>query len=475
MTLRSLLAATLPFFVSACMVGPNFVPPDTKAAPTYAASTDAPLPADQHLAVGAGPKAEWWTNFGSPSLDSTVDLALTDNQDVAGAKARVAEAQESVKSATGALLPQLSVNAGAGAEKYGASSFGPIDITIPSFVYYTAGPAATFPTDLFGGGRREVERQAALAQYRTFDLAATRLSLSGNVATQALAQAAARAQMSEVQGIIDSDSENVRLVQTALAVGSANQTQLLTAQSQLAADRTLLPDLRQRQAAARHALAILVGKAPADWSPPDFALDDFVLPAEIPASVPSELAHSRPDILAAEAQLHAASAAIGVATAKQYPNLSLTASFAQQALSLGDMFVAGSPAWAVFASLTQPIFNGGQLSAEKRAAVDRYNEALAKYRQTVITAFGQVADSLQALTNDADQLHAQEEAAQTANRSLELARSSFTLGNTGILDVIDAQRRASQARLGLSRARAQRLIDTARLYLALGGVSLPSS
>ena len=138
------------------------------------------------------------------------------------------------------------------------------------------------------------------------------------------------------------------------------------------------------------------------------------------------------------------------------------------------MFTGGSPAWALFAGLAQPIFNGGQLSAEKRAAVDRYNEALAKYRQTVLNAFGQVADSLQALANDADLLHAQEAAAQTAGRSLDLARRGFSLGSTGILDVIDAQRRASQARLGLSRARAQRLIDTARLYLALGGTSLAS-
>lgn len=474
MTLRPLIAAVLSLLPAACMVGPDFVRPDTKAAPTYAAATDAPLPADQRLAVGGAPKPDWWTDFGSPSLDTVVGLALSDNQDVAAAKARVAQAQESVTAATGALLPQLSANAGMGAERFGAASFGPLNISVPSFTYYTVGPTATFPTDLFGGGRREVERQAALAQYHAFELAATRLSLAGNVATQALAQAAARAQIAEVQGIIDSDGENVRLVQTALGVGSANQTQLLTAQSQLDADRTLLPDLRQRQAAARHALAILVGKAPADWSPPDFALDEFALPAEIPASVPSELAHSRPDILAAEAQLHAASAAIGVATAKLYPNLSLTAAFSQQALALPEMFTGGSPAWALFAGLTQPIFNGGQLSAEKRAAVDRYNEALAKYRQTVLTAFGQVADSLQALANDADQLHAQEAAARTAGRSLDLARRGFSLGSTGILDVIDAQRRASQARLGLSRARAQRLIDTARLYLALGGPSLPS-
>jgi NodT family efflux transporter outer membrane factor (OMF) lipoprotein len=182
--------------------------------------------------------------------------------------------------------------------------------------------------------------------------------------------------------------------------------------------------------------------------------------------LPSELAHSRPDIQAAESQLHAACAAIGIATAKLYPDLTLNASFSLQALALGGPFAA---AWSLAAGLTQPIFNGGQLSAEKRAAVDRYDEALAQYKQTVLTAFGQVADRLQALANDADQLHAQEAAAQEAGRALALARQAYNLGSSGILDVIDAQRRNSQATIGVARAHAQRLLDTAQLYVSLGG------
>ena len=228
---------------------------------------------------------------------------------------------------------------------------------------------------------------------------------------------------------------------------------------------------------ARHALAILAGKAPAEWSPPEFALSDFTLPGELPVSLPSELVHRRADIQAAEAQLHAASAAIGVATANLYPNLNLTATVTQQALTPGELFNSISNAYALAANLTQPIFNGGQLNAERRAAIDNYKAALAVYRQTILTAFGDVADRLQALSNDADRLHAQAAAADTASQSLDLARKSYEAGNSGILDVIDAERRNAQARLGLARATAQRLMDTAELYLALGGspVSAPAA
>jgi NodT family efflux transporter outer membrane factor (OMF) lipoprotein len=261
----------------------------------------------------------------------------------------------------------------------------------------------------------------------------------------------------------------VQLVERALGIGSATRTQLLAAQSQLASDRTLLPDLQQQESTARHALAILVGKAPADWAPPDFALDDFILPAEIPASLPSELVHRRPTILAAEAQLHVASAAIGVATANLYPKIDLTGTFTQQALTPGGLFDSAAAAWAIAGNLTQPVFDGGQLSAQRRAAIDGYQASLASYQQVVLTAFGEVADGLQALANDADQVRAETEAERAAASSLDLARRSYAVGNSGILDVIDAQRRLAQARLGLSRAIAQRLVDTAQLFVALGG------
>src|SRR5258708_5787976 len=263
---------------------------------------------------------------------------------------------------------------------------------IPPFVYYTVGPTVSFPLDLFGGQRRTVEERAALAEYRVNELNAAYLTLSANVTAQALASASARAQISVLRGIVANDARNAELVETAVRFGSDTRTQLLAAQSQLASDRTLLPDVQQQDSTARHALALLVGKAPADWSPPDFALAVFPLRDEIPASLPSELVHDRPDIRAAEAQLHAASADIGVATANLYPKIDLTGTLTQQALTPGGLFNTVASAWGVAGNIVQPLFNGGPLRREPRAGIHRCNQALATYRPTNLARFGHAAD-----------------------------------------------------------------------------------
>jgi NodT family efflux transporter outer membrane factor (OMF) lipoprotein len=462
----SLLSALL---VSACTVGPDFKTPAPPDVSTYAGKGDAAPPDDQKIALGQRIEGDWWTGFKSPSLDRVIKEALSGNQDVEAARQRMAEAEEQVNAAEGALLPQVSLGGTAGYQKYGRSLFGPLNFTVPPFAYYTVGPTVSFPLDLFGGQKRAVEERQALLQYQGFELDAAYQSLTAHIAAEALALASARAQLETLNGIIADDERNVALVESAITGGSGTQVQLVAAQSQLAEDRALVPDLHQQEAVARHALSILVGKAPAEWSPPEFALTDFTLPGQLPVSLPSELVHRRPDIQAAESQLHAASAAVGVATANLYPNLNLTATVTQQALTPGELFNSISNAYALAANLTQPIFSGGRLSAERRAAVDNYKASLAVYRQTILTAFGEVGDRLQSLSNDADRLHAQQAAADTASRSLDLARRSFEAGNSGILDVIDAERRNAQAQLGLARASAQRLMDTAQLYLALGG------
>ncbi len=469
MNKAALLTVPLALALCACTVGPDFIRPEIPAASTYAAKGDAPPPSDQRVSLGVKVEGDWWAEFHSPQLDDVIRQAVADNQDIASAKSRVAEAQEAVNAAEGALLPQVSLGATVGRQKYGASLFGPANFTIPPFTYYTVGPSVSFPLDLFGGQKRTIEEKAAYTEYQGYELGAAYLSLTANVAAQALTVAAVHAQITALEGIVKDDAQNVQLVERALGIGSATRTQLLAAQSQLASDRTLLPSLHQQESTARHALAILVGKAPADWTPPDFTLDDFTLPAEIPASLPSELLRRRPTILAAEAQLHVASAAIGVATANLYPKIDLTGTLTQQALTPGGLFNSASAAWGIAVNLTHPLSDGGQLSAERRAAIDGYQASLASYRQVVLTAFGEVADSLQALANGADQIRAESEAEIAADAALDLARRSYAVGNSGILDVIDAQRRLAQARLGLSRARAQRLLDTAQLYVALAG------
>jgi NodT family efflux transporter outer membrane factor (OMF) lipoprotein len=466
---RTLLLLISGLLLSACTVGPDFKTPAPPAVTSFAAKGDAAPPDDQHLLLDQKIEGDWWAGFQSSALNDVIKVALTDNQDVLSAKANMAEAEEQVNAAEGALLPQVSLGGTAGYQKYGKSLFGPLNVNIPPFSYYTIGPSVDFPLDLFGGGRRTVEEQKAFLNYQHYELDATYQSLTAHVAAEALALADARAQIETVNGIIASDQRDVDLVQAAIVGGSGTRVQLVSAESQLAADRTLLPELRHLESTSRHALAILVGKAPAEWTPPDFALTDFTLPGEIPVSLPSDLVHRRPDILAAEAQLHVASAAIGVATANLYPKIDLAGAVTQQALTPGFLFNSVSNAWSLAANISQPIFDGGQLRAQRRAAVDNYQSTLAIYRQTILTAFGDVANLLQALSDDSDLLKAQNAAAETAGESLDLARRSFQTGKSDILEVIDAERRYAEAQRGVTRAKAQRLMDTAQLYLALGG------
>ena len=231
-----------------------------------------------------------------------------------------------------------------------------------------------------------------------------------------------------------------------------------------------MPALAQQRDAARHALSILAGKGPGDWIAPDFDLDEFVLPASVPVSLPSEMAHDRPDVLQAEAQLHMASAAIGVATANLYPRVTLSASLAQAASGNG-----GAALWGFAAGLAGPLFDGGTLEAERQAAVDGYKAALAGYRQTVISSFGQVADTLQAINHDAEEYQAQEQALRAAQTSVQLNRQAYAQGENSILQVLEAERAYQQALLGQLRAKTAQYLDTVQLYVALGGNAVGAS
>jgi NodT family efflux transporter outer membrane factor (OMF) lipoprotein len=298
------------------------------------------------------------------------------------------------------------------------------------------------------------------------------VTLSGHVVAQALVLAAVQAEIDVVEQIAAEDQKTLDLVKVAFEAGGGVQRDVLAAESQRASDLALLPALRQRASVARHALAILTGQRPADWAPPNFTLGEFTLPRELPMVLPSEMVRKRPDILAAESNLHAASAAIGVATANLYPQITLSADFLQEALTPRGLFEASSAAWATAAHLSAPLFNGGRLTAEKREAQHAYQAALAQYQQIVLRAFGQVADALTALQHDAEAIAAEQKALSLANASLDLARKSYDAGSTGLLPVEDAQRRLTMAKLGLTRAQSQRYLDTAGLFVALGGTPL---
>lgn len=456
-----LLSALL---VTGCAVGPDFRSPQ---APVTDRFTTEELP-ELRLA-STGPAKDWWTAFQSPKLNDTVRAALEGNRSLQVAQASLAQAQEIYGASRSARLPGAQIEAANARNKYGAAFLG--GFQLPPFTAYSVGVNVSYVLDFTGGVRRSIEQQHALAEVQEHELSAAHLSLTGNVVLQALAIASARARIRAAEGILDEDARNVDLVRRALEEGSVARVDLLSAESQLAQDQTLMPPLRQELSVARHALAVLVGQPPGNWSAPDFELEDFAPPSDLPMSLPSELARRRPDIRAGEAQLHAATAAVGVATANLYPQIKLTGSLSQQALDMSDLFQSSANAYGLAGNLTAPLFNAGRLRAEQRASEAAMKAALARYEQTVLTAFGQVADVLSALEHDAQQNDAEQRALDVAEANLSLTRESYSAGNVGVLQILDAERVVQRARIGVARARAQRMQDTAELIVALGGDS----
>ena len=467
----------LPVFLFAgCTVGPNFERPPPPSVAGYTSQTVslnlAPGAGEptQRLVTGRAIPAAWYRLFRAPALDAVVRQAIADNPTIATAEATLGQAQQAVLQASGAYYPQIDLSATAERQQGPASLVGQQPTkNPPTYNLYTVGPLASFSPDVFGLSRRRVEQQASLARYQAFQLAAAQLTVTGNVVTEALTIASDSTQIDAIKTIVMDDEKNLALVRQKFSAGRAPSTDLLIAESQIANDRALLPPLQQQLAAAEDALTTLTGKYPAQWSPPAFSLSDFTLPTDIPVSVPSALVHQRPDILAAEAELHAASAAVGVATAQMYPNISLSASLESAATAPDSLFDQRGLVWSLLGGLTAPIFHGGALAAQKQSAVDAFRASSSTYRQVVVQAFGQVADTLRALDHDASLVARERQALTVADASLALQRLAYDAGKTDILKLIDAERSDQQARIGYARAIGQRYLDTAQLFVALGG------
>jgi NodT family efflux transporter outer membrane factor (OMF) lipoprotein len=468
----SRLLVCLAVVLAGCAVGPDFARPPAPAvdgytpAPTRETLAPGGEEPTQQVVVGRTISAQWWALFGSHPLTDAVDVALAGSPTLAAAEATLAQAEEAVTVARAAFYPHVDLAGSATRQHRSSSAEGGGGGT---FNLFSLGPTVNYSPDVFGGTRRRVEQAGALAQSQRDELAAAYLALTGNVVSQAIAVAGARLEIGAAEEIVADDERNLDLVRAKLDAGKAAETDALTAESQLATDKAQLPPLQQQLSAARDAFAVLVGRFPAQWSPPDFDLAELTLPAELPLSIPSELVRQRPDILAAEATLHAASAAVGVATADMYPSFTLSASLAQEALDAGTFFTSSSTVWSLASGVAAPIFEGGALRAARRGAVDAFDAAFATYRETVLQAFGQVADVLHALAHDADLVADQRRALDVADRSRALQRISYGEGKSDLLRLLDAERLYQQARLGYARAEAQRHQDTAALFVAMGG------
>ena len=339
-------------------------------------------------------------------------------------------------------------------------------------VIYSLNSAAvnvSYTLDAFGGIRRQVEALGAQAEYQKFLLEAAYLSLTANIVTTAITEASLRAQIRATEDIAQSQQMQLDITQRRLFAGGVSRVDLLQQQSLLQSTLATLPGLRTQLAQERNLMATYVGSLPADYAGPEFKLESLALPVELPVSLPSRFVEQRPDVREFSALLHTATAQIGVATANMLPQITLSGSYGGEAPRFSDVFSPGSLVWNLGASLTQPIFKGGQLTHQRRAAVAAAQEAAANYRVTVITAFQNVSDTLHALQGDADALAAEALAQSTAAESLKLVQAQFKSGAASYLQVLTSEQSYQSATVALIKARAQRYADTAALFQALGG------
>jgi NodT family efflux transporter outer membrane factor (OMF) lipoprotein len=465
---RSAAAVALAAALGACTVGPDFHRPAAPTVSGYLMKGDAPAPTTPRLVEGQGAGGRWWTAFGSPELDAVVDQALAGSPTLAEADARLAQSRAQLGVVRGGAGPQVDLNAGVQGERVNIAAFGlPLPgLSNPTFALYSLGAGVGYDLDLAGGNRRAIEGARAQARGEAFRADAAYLTLSGQVVMEAISIASLRAQIAALEQAVSDDRDTVEMTRKAIAAGGAAPSTQVGASTQLAQDSALLPPLRQQLSEARHRLALLVGRTPAEWAAPDFDLEHLTAPAEVPVSLPSALVHDRPDIRAAEADLHAAVANVGVQSAKLYPDIRLTAAFAQGAMSPNQLVDYAFSGWNIGPTLTMPLFHSGALKANKKAAEAAARASLAHYKGVVLQAFVQVADILEALSHDDQELKAQAQAVESATANLRDARLAFREGGGTLLEMIDAQRQLNQTRRAYAAAQGQRYLDTARLFAA---------
>ena len=464
--------------LTGCAVGPNFKSPDAPhSALTQAGQLRATPAADaspggeaQRFVEGMDIPGQWWTLFQSAPLNALIERALSMSPTLQAAQAALRQANENAAAQRGSYYPSVSGTLQSQRHKASGASFGVPGF--PSSYFYnlqTASVNVAYTLDAFGGTRRQVEALQAQAEYQRFALEASYLTLTSNIVTTAINEASLRAQIDATDAIARSQQKQLDILQVRFTAGGASRADVLQQQATLQATLAGLPLLRSQLAQQRNQLAAYVGSLPADYSGAAFTLDSLHLPQDVPVSLPSKFVEQRPDVREYSALLHQATAQVGVATANMLPQITLTAAYGQDATAWANIFLPGSNVFSLIGSLTQPIFKGGQLKHQRRAAVAAAQQAAANYQATVITAFQNVSNTLYALQADAEALAAQTVAASTAAGSRALVQAQFKSGAASFVQVLSAEQTEQNAAVALVKARAQRFADTAALFQALGG------
>ncbi len=481
MTLRCALARAplLVFFLlCGCAVGPDFERPRAPATGTFveqslprrtSEAAGDPAGQAQDLRVGNDIARDWWTLFRSEALNRFVVDALHDSPNLAAASAALRQAQEVLSAGRGSLLfPSVNGQLSGTRERVSAAEFGlpggGSDLSL-----YNAQVSVSYTFDLFGSVRRQLEALAAQVDYEENQLRAARLALTANIVTSVIREAQLREQVGALREVEKMQRAGLQIVERRFALGAVTRTDVLSQRTALAQTQAAIAPLERQRAQTRHVLAVYAGKTPSELDLGALDISRMELPLVLPVSVASDLVHQRPDILAAESLLHAASAQVGVATANLYPQVTLGGNLGYTSLQAQHLFSPGSQVWGLTAGLAQPIFHGGALQAQRRAAVAAYDQAAAAYRLTVLTAFANVADVLQALDYDAQSRAAQAEADAQARAAPAQAHAHVNAGAGSYLSLLNAQQQFRQSAVALVQARADRFADTAALFQALGG------
>jgi NodT family efflux transporter outer membrane factor (OMF) lipoprotein len=466
-------------FLAGCAVGPDFEQPP---APDVSGYTAQPLVQQTSSADVKGGEAErfvqdldipgqWWTLFHSEALNRLVEEALKHNPTLPAAEAALRQAWEEVYAEQGAFFPTATVSFSPSRNKTATGAVSPASSSgKPWFTLYTAQLAITYMPDVFGGTRRQVESLEATAESQRFELEAAYLTVTSNVVAAAVQEASLRGQIVATEEIIRIETESLDILRKQLELGQVAEADVAAVEATLAQAQATLPPLQKQLAVQRDLLTALIGRFPSQEPSEKFELASLQLPQELPVSLPSKLVEQRPDVQSAAAQLHSASASIGVAVAAILPNFTLTPSAGLASNQFDQLFMTpGTAFWTLIGTVTQTVFDAGTLLHKKRAADAAFDQAAEMYRSTVIAALQNVADSLHMVVSDADTLKATYAAERAAFKSLEITRAQLRLGAIGYLGLLQAENTYDTALLALVQAQAARYADAAALFQALGG------
>lgn len=477
--IRTALSVLLLAAVSGCAVGPNFSPPpapDVKGyLPGKLASPDPgrgePRVAAQHFITGAAVSAQWWTVFKSRPLDDLIKQSVDNNPNLQAAEASIRVAQYNARAQRGLYFPQVTGNSISSDQLISNAGNGFGDLTSPQSKYtlVTNQLTVSFVPDIWGANFRAVESLDAVSEQQLFQLEAAYLALTSNVVMAAIQEASLRGQIAATRSIITIERNLLDILKRQFNFGQAAQADVLAQDAALAQAEGLLPPLEKQLAQQRDLLTALAGRLSADEIAQKFDLSSLKLPTSLPISLPSKLVEQRPDVRAAEANMHAASAQVGVAIAARLPNIVLSANGGSTAYNLAQSFTPGTGFYTLAASATAPIFDGFTLYNKQKAAEAALDQAEAQYRATVITAFQNVADALRALQSDARAVRAALRAEVTAKASLDIVQKQLNAGQVNQLAVLNAQQTYLTAAVVRVQSEANRLSDTAALFMALGG------